>query len=150
MIALRRFIAAHVALTLLLCSCGHGTDKVRQAVDATAATEAVIAKGFVAWDKQHQMELVSQDKGLTYPTDRIMADLSAYRAKRAKVVEMMQVLERSLASAPLILALVDRGMMGNTDLDKYLSEALALYQQVLGLLSDLGFNVNGLPGGVSP
>lgn len=110
----------HIFIALSLLGCSHSTDAARRAITSAAQLGAEVSRLFVAADGPHQKRIASEAKT---EADGVMA-LHAYRLKRDVFVSALEHYKSAVATAPLILDLVDRGVKKPADLDKWLHDIL--------------------------
>lgn len=116
--------AALLALAALLVACGGRQAAVARTVRGLDAARAA----FVAWDGRHQLELVA---AATSPDDG-RARLTAYRARRAPVVDAFALAYRAAALAAL-------------DREAGLGEMAAAAAAAIGAARDLTTDARGKP-----
>ena len=118
---MKRLLAVHFSLTLLLCACATN-DAALQAATAVAQVETATIPSFVAWDRQHQMDIVAKHKG---DVAGGQAELADYRKKRDAIVATLTLLEKSAA-------------------DGKIADVHALFAQLWSLLHAIGYTPGGL------
>jgi hypothetical protein len=107
--------AVLVLMLALLASCGgRGKAASTAAHLATTTHEALNASRdvFVAWDAQHQLDLVEQATSL----EDGQALLAAYRAKRQVVYAVFQGAYGSVAAVAVLVPLVEAGKATTVEL----------------------------------
>ena len=127
---------AIVILFSVLAACGAKTSYVQKARTTVSVThEAVKAAdaGFLSWDKQHQLELVSQSES----REEAEAKLTAYRAKREPIVKAFAIAYSSIAAAAAVIPLVEKGINPETELVDLLADALKASIEVKAAIDQL-------------
>ncbi len=123
----------NILFAILLVGCAHGTDAARQVLTTTAQSLEAGVKAFEAFDKEHQMEILTSDK----TAEAADKDISAYRARRAIVEKAFIDAEALVATGLPLIDLVDKGIKKSADMDAWVASVLTALQSVQHLLAEL-------------
>jgi len=125
-------VAALLALDVfLLASSGCGgsqkfPDQAGRVLAVTLAATTASQGAFIAWDKDHQEELVASSA----TQEEATAKLATYRAKRVAVERAFFVAYHALAAAASALALLEQGGKPDRDPAVLLAEAIRTVLEV--------------------
>lgn len=127
--------ASLVTLCLILAAaCGGSiTERTGQALGTALGATNAAADQFTAWDKQHQLDIVDRAK----TREEAESGLADYRGKRKKIVQAFTVAYSSIASAAVMIPLVEAGTEKSTKLLAMLSDAVGAVKTVLDSIQDI-------------
>lgn len=131
-------------LAIAACGCAtSATTAAYQAINNVTASADAGLKAFEAFDKDYQMQIVSEDKAAGKTSTAIEADLSTYRQKRAALNKAFAAVNAAVTTGQALLPLVDSGIKKTTDLSTWETQLLAAASALQQALADLGVTFGG-------
>lgn len=117
-----RAIILAFAITLITCGCGASARE--KTIHATFISVTAARDGFVAWDAQHQLDVVKAS------SSAVMGEvaLSDYHAHRVKVTVALEAAYRALAAAAIIES--DPTLTGIVHAAQEVYQAISTLQQI--------------------
>lgn len=91
------FVSMFFMLLVAVPACG--PNKRAQSIQTTLIAVNAARDGFVAWDRQHQSNIVDTAAARQATRDEVVRELDAYHIKRAKVTASFEIAYRALAIA---------------------------------------------------
>jgi len=111
--------------------CAGATKRADKSLSTILAATNAARDSFTVWDTEHQQQIVeaaaTKDAGRT--------NLARYREKRATVLKAFVVAYQSLASAAVLVPLIERGERKQGEFDAYLTEA---FKAILVIKESIG------------
>lgn len=129
-------IKTSLAMTMLILwtACGGSVaDRTNKALGTAIVATNAARDQFTEWDKQHQLDIV--DRATT--REQATGGLKAYRQKRQKVIQAFTVAYTAMASAAVLVPLVQAGVRKDRDLIKLLAESIGAVQSVIASVREI-------------
>lgn len=136
MLALRPQIAGIAILVALVASCGGRGQVVERSGQYAATAHAALNSArdsFVAWDAQHQLDIVERSTSL----EQGQVMLAGYRMRRQKVFVAFQAAYGALAAVAVLIPLVESDRKSTAELIAAAAEAAAAVAVVREAISAL-------------